>query len=248
MRKTHRGKSSQEPAKKTERVVKEKFKEQRASALADKPIYPLNDKQKEYFEAIRTKDLIVATGYAGTSKTYVATCLAADAFYKGEIHTIVLARPAVSGSQSLGFFSGSSNEKMMNWTMPLVNVLYQRLGRTVVDLAILEGNIQLQPLETIKGMSYGKGVWVIADEVEDCTIEEIKSIVTRNGGAKMILCGDVLQSALHEQSGLAIFADILYDSDALQEYAALIEFNSYEHIVRGKLCKNLIVAFDKAGY
>jgi phosphate starvation-inducible PhoH-like protein len=174
--------------------------------------------------------------------------LAADAFYKGEIHTIVLARPAVSGSQSLGFFSGSSNEKMMNWTMPLVNVLYQRLGRTVVDLAILEGNIQLQPLETIKGMSYGKGVWVIADEVEDCTIDEIKSIVTRNGGAKMILCGDVLQSALHEKSGLAIFADILYDSDALQEHAALIEFNSYEHIVRGKLCKNLIVAFDKAGY
>jgi phosphate starvation-inducible PhoH-like protein len=248
MRKTHRGKSRQEPAEKTERVVKEKFKEQRASALANKPIYPLNDKQKEYFEAIRTKDLIVATGYAGTSKTYVATCLAADAFYKGEIHTIVLARPAVSGSQSLGFFSGSSNEKMMNWTMPLVNVLYQRLGRTVVDLAILEGNIQLQPLETIKGMSYGKGVWVIADEVEDCTIDEIKSIVTRNGGAKMILCGDVLQSALHEKSGLAIFADILYDSDALQEHAALIEFNSYEHIVRGKLCKNLIVAFDKAGY
>jgi phosphate starvation-inducible PhoH-like protein len=248
MRKTHRGRNRQEPAEKTERVVKEKFKEQRASALANKPIYPLNDKQKEYFEAIRTKDLIVATGYAGTSKTYVATCLAADAFYKGEIHTIVLARPAVSGSQSLGFFSGSSNEKMMNWTMPLVNVLYQRLGRTVVDLAILEGNIQLQPLETIKGMSYGKGVWVIADEVEDCTIDEIKSIVTRNGGAKMILCGDVLQSALHEKSGLAIFADILYDSDALQEHAALIEFNSYEHIVRGKLCKNLIVAFDKAGY
>lgn len=248
MRKQHRGRNRQEPVEKTERVIKDKFKEQREAALASKPIYPLNDRQREYFEAIRTKDLIVATGYAGTSKTFVATSLAADAFYKGECNKIVLARPAVSNSQSLGFFAGDANTKMAIWLMPLLSVLYQRLGRTVVDLAILEGNIQLQPLETIKGMSYGKGTWVIADEVEDCTIAEVKSIVTRNGGAKMILCGDVLQSALNEESGLAIFADILYNSDALQEYAALIEFDSYDHIVRGKLCKNLIVAFDKAGY
>jgi phosphate starvation-inducible PhoH-like protein len=248
MRKTHRGRNAQHPAEKEERVIKDKFKEQRAEKLEAKPIFPLNDRQREYFEAIRTKDLIVATGYAGTSKTFVATSLAADSFYKGECQRIVLARPAVSNSQSLGFFAGDLNQKMSVWLMPLLSVLYQRLGRTVVDLAIQEGNIVMQPLETIKGMSYGKGTWVIADEVEDCTIEEIKSIVTRNGGAKMILCGDVLQSALHEKSGLAIFADILYNSRPLQEYATLIEFDSYDYIVRGKLCKSLIVEFDKAGY
>jgi phosphate starvation-inducible PhoH-like protein len=248
MRRTHRGRKAQQPVEKEERVIKDKFREQRAEHLEAKPIYPLNERQREYFEAIRTKDLIVSTGYAGSSKTFVATCLAAEAFYKGECNRIVLARPAVSNSQSLGFFAGDANTKMSIWLMPLLTVLNQRLGKTVVDLAIQEGNIVLQPLETIKGMSYGKGTWVIADEVEDCTIEEIKSIATRNGGAKMILCGDVLQSALKEDSGLAIFADILYNSRALQEYAALIEFDSYDHIVRGKLCKNLIIEFDKAGY
>lgn len=230
------------------RVIKEKFKEQRTQLLNSKPIVPLNERQSEYFEAIRTKDLIVATGYAGTSKTFVATSLAADAYYKGEINKIVLARPAVSNSQSLGYFSGDSNEKMRNWLLPLLTVLYNRLGKDVVDIAIKDGDIQLQPLETIKGMSYGKGTWVICDEVEDCTIQEVKSIVTRNGGAKMILCGDVLQSALHEQSGLAIFANILRNSNKLQESAVLIEFDSYEHIVRSKICKDLIVAFDKAGF
>lgn len=230
------------------RVIKDKFKEQRETTLKNKPVVPLNERQIEYFEAIRTKDLVVATGFAGTSKTFVATSLAAEAFYKGEINKIVLARPAISGSQSLGFFSGDSDEKMFNWLMPMINVLNQRLGKAVVDIAIHDGDIQLQPLETIKGMSYGKGTWVIADEVEDCTIEEIKSIVTRNGGAKMILCGDVLQSALHERSGLAIFADILKKSPRLQENATLIDFDLHEHIVRGKLCKDLIIAFDKAGY
>lgn len=130
----------------------------------------------------------------------------------------------------------------------MLSVLYQRLGKTVVDLAIEEGNILLQPLETIKGMSFGKGVWVIVDECEDCSVDEVKSIVTRHAGCKMVLCGDVLQSALHEKSGLAVFADILAKSPRLQESAALIEFDEYEHIVRGKVCKDALIAFHKAGF
>lgn len=248
MRKTHRGRSKQEPLVKEERVIKEKFKEQRASALATRPIHPLNERQADYFEALYTKDLVVSTGHAGTSKTFIACCLAADAFYKGDAHQIVLARPAVSNSNSLGYFSGDVDMKMRNWSMPMLSVLYQRLGKTVVDLAIEEGNIILQPLETIKGMSFGKGVWVIVDECEDCSVEEVKSIVTRHAGCKMVLCGDVLQSALHEKSGLAVFADILAKSPRLQESAALIEFDEYEHIVRGKVCKDALIAFHKAGY
>ena len=248
MRKLHKGKTAQKPAVREERVVSDKFKAERAAALNNKPIYPLNERQQEYFEAIRTKDLILALGYAGSSKTFVACCMAADAFYKGEANTIVLTRPAVSNSKSLGFYGGDKNQKQMNWSMPMISVLYQRLGKAVVDLAIEEGNIQLQPLETIKGMSYGKGTWVIGDEIEDVEILEMKSIITRHAGCKMILCGDIMQSALHERSGLAIFADILYNSPRLQESMALIEFDSPEHIVRGKVCKDAILAFEKAGY
>ena len=237
-----------EPSEAKGRVIKDKFKEERKQEVACKPVYPQNERQAEYFQAIREKDLVVATGYAGTSKTYIATCLAADAFRVGEIDKIVLARPAISGSQSLGFFSGDANEKMRNWLTPLLSVLYQRMGRDVVDLAIAEGNIVLQPLETVKGNSYGKNTWVIADEIQDCTIEEIKSIATRSAGCKMILCGDVRQSALHEDSGLRIFTDVVKNNPILKESVALIEFDSYEHIVRSKLCKNLIIAFDRAGY
>jgi phosphate starvation-inducible protein PhoH and related proteins len=235
-------------SKNNERVIKEKFKEERMATIVAKPIYPMNERQAEYLQAIKEKDLIIATGYAGTSKTYLATCLAADAFRTGEINTIVLARPAVSNSQSLGYFSGDANQKMINWLMPLLSVLYQRMGRAVVDLAISEGNIILQPLETVKGMSFGKGTWVICDETEDCTIDEVKSITSRSGGCKMILCGDILQSALHEDSGLKIFANIVRNSPRLRDSVALIEFDSYEHIVRSKLCKDLIISFEKFGY
>lgn len=230
-----------------EREIKEKFVEKRAILVQAQAIYPLNERQQDYFDAIKTKDMVVVTGYAGTSKTFVATCLAADAYRLGEIKQIVLARPAISNSQSLGFFSGDADAKMTNWLMPMLSVLYKRLGKAVVDLAISEGNIVLQPLETVKGMSYGKGTWVIADEVQDCEIEEIKSLTTRAGGCKMILCGDIRQSALKKESGLAIFAGILRSNRRLQESIAFIDFDSTEHIVRSKLCKELIIAFDKAG-
>ena len=231
-----------------ERVVKDKFLAVARKEVKLKAIVPLNDRQEEYFEALRTKDLVVASGMAGTSKTFVACCFAADAYKAGTINKIVLARPAESSSKSLGYAKGDNTEKMMQWVMPMISVLYTRMGKAVVDLAIMEGNISLQPLESIKGMSYGKFTWVIADEVEDCTIDEIKSIVTRNGGAKMTLCGDVSQSCLKESSGLRALIDIVKSSPRLQENAAHVDFDSYDHIVRSKLCKDFIMAYDKAGY
>lgn len=231
-----------------ERVVKAKFLAVAREEVKLKAITPLNERQEEYFEALRTKDLVVASGLAGTSKTFAACCFAADAYRAGEINKIVLARPAESSSKSLGYAKGDQTAKMMQWVMPMISVLYTRMGKAVVDLAILEGNIILQPLESIKGMSFGKYTWVIADEVEDCTIEEIKSIVTRSGGCKMTLCGDVSQSCLKETSGLLALMKIIEGSPRLQESAALIDFDSYDHIVRSKLCKDFIIAYDKAGY
>lgn len=229
------------------RVIKEKFLISAREDVTQKAIFPMNDKQKEYFEALRTKKLVIATGYAGTSKTFVPTCFAADAYHCGEIKKIVLARPAVSESKSLGFSKGDVNEKMKAWISPMLSVLNERLGKTVVDLAIEAGNIVLQPLESIKGCSFGKDTWVICDEVEDCTIKEIKSIVTRSGGCKMTLCGDITQSALSEKSGLAIFKKIVEANPRLTEEVSLIDFNEYSYIVRSKLCKELIIAFEKAG-
>lgn len=180
--------------------------------------------------------------------TFLPSSIAADMYHKGEVNKIILSRPAVSDARSVGFFSGSKNDKMLNWVMPMIDVLCQRLGKPVVDLAIAEGNIELVPLETIKGRSFSKDVFVICDEAEDCTIEEIKSIVTRNANCKMVICGDIEQSALKSDSGLKILLDILEKSPELEEYIGIVDFNEYSDIVRSKICKNMIIAFHKAGY
>lgn len=232
----------------SERIIKEKFKTARAETINEKPLVAMNERQAEYIDAIHNKNLVIATGYAGTSKTYIATVIAADKFRTGEISKIYLCRPNVSNSQSLGFFSGDVNSKLRNWLMPIISVLYQRMGRAAVNIALEAGDIELLPLETIKGMSFNSHCMVLVDEAEDLTIDEVKCITTRAGGCKMVLCGDTRQSALFEKSGLAIFSEIVANSKNLSDNISHINFNDYSHIVRSKLCKELIIAFDKAGY
>lgn len=166
------------------RVIKEKFQEERKQVP---PLRPMNERQAEYIDLINTKSLVIATGLAGTSKSFIPTVMACDKWRKGEIDRIYLSRPATSESASLGMFKGTLQEKFSPWLLPVLSIMYDRLGRNVVDLASASGDISFISLETVKGMSFGKNTFVLVDESEDITIKEAKSLVTRQGGGTKVL-------------------------------------------------------------
>ena len=224
-----------------ERAIREKFIEERVLP----PLRPLNDKQVKYIQLISDKKLVVATGYAGTSKTYIPTVMACDAYRKGEINKIFLCRPAMSESKSLGYFAGDLETKAKHWLLPVLSIMYERLGKEVVEIAIRSGDIQFIPMETIKGMSFGKGTFIIVEECEDVTVKEAKSILTRQGGGTMILAGDIGQSALNEKSGLKFIVDMIAKYPELEKTTGVIDFNDVDDIVRSKECKAWIVAMSK---
>ena len=224
-----------------ERAIREKFIEERVLPS----LRPLNDKQAKYIQLISDKKLVVATGYAGTSKTYIPTVMACDAYRKGEINKIFLCRPAMSESKSLGYFAGDLETKAKHWLLPVLSIMYERLGKEVVEIAIRSGDIQFIPMETIKGMSFGKGTFIIVEECEDVTVKEAKSILTRQGGGTMILAGDIGQSALNEKSGLKFIVDMIAKYPELEKTTGVIDFNDVDDIVRSKECKAWIVAMSK---
>lgn len=224
------------------RVVKQKFAEERKNVP---PLKPMNDLQAEYIRLINTKSLIIATGFAGTSKSYIPTVMACDKWRAGDIDKIYLSRPAVSESKSVGFFKGSHIEKMSIWLLPILSTMYERLGKNIVDLAIASGDIAFIPLETIKGMSFGKSTFVIVDESEDITIKEAKSIVTRQGGGTMVLAGDLEQAALNEKSGLAWLKKMVEKNACLEDTTGFVDFNRPSDIVRSDACKAWILAMRR---
>lgn len=225
--------------------VKEKHLDKRLEEISAKAIKPMTPKQKYYIEMINDWSIptILSTGYAGTSKTYLPTAIGADMLRLGKVDKLVFSRPAISNSKSLGYYGGTLIEKSMNWLLPVLDVLYERLGRNNVEYYIKVGAITFVPLEVIKGYS-ANNCFFIVDEAEDLTIEEAKKVITRQGqNCKMVLCGDVSQSELKEKSGLKYLVTMSKKYDNLT--LGLVDFNDTADIVRSDAVKQWIIAFNE---
>lgn len=227
--------------------VKEKFKQDRENRVNSNPLVPMNNLQKEYIKQIYDKSLVIATGYAGTSKTYIPTVIACDMLQLGQIDQIYLSRPNISNSKSLGYFSGDVVEKLSVWMGPVLSTMKDRLGHETLNIYIKRGDIQFIPVEVIKGFSFRSGQFVLIDEAEDLSVDEAKKAVTRCGGGKMVLCGDILQSELKEKSGLRWLAEMVHKYPELQSHTGIIDFNRASDIVRSRECKEWILAMRKEG-
>jgi len=230
---------------KKERKPKAKFQEQREEEIKSNPLVPLNDKQRDYIRMMDDPEcaLIIATGYAGTSKTFIPVVKACEWYRTKQIDKIVFTRPNISNSKSLGMFKGDLIEKISNWLMPVLNILRERLGDAVLEIAIKRGDISFVPMEIIKGYSAEDCVFIV-DEAEDISMDEAKKIVTRQGkNCKMVLAGDISQSELKSQSGLRHLLNMANKYDTLK--VGIIDFNNINDIVRSDQCKQWVIAYRK---
>lgn len=220
--------------------IKEKFKVEREETVKSNPLRPLNQKQALYIKMLEEKPIVVATGFAGTSKSYVPTVLAADKFKLGLINKIIITRPAISSSKSVGFFTGSHTEKMQVWLAPVVSILKERLGHAAFEIALAQQDIEFLPLEVVKGLSVNDA-FMLCEESSDLTKEEVIKLVTRMGrNSTLVLAGDVRQSELKEQSGLAWLAHFI-ERHNMQDVFGHIDFNSVDDIVRSDAVKKFLV-------
>lgn len=226
-----------------QRVIPEKHLEDRKEKFVS--VKPMNELQAEYIRMCNECSIVIATGFAGTSKTYIPACIAAEKWYMNEISKIYLIRPAVSSSKSLGFFSGSVVEKSKHWLAPVLDTLYEKLGRNVVDLAIERGDIVCVPLEVVKGRSM-KDCFIICDESEDLSVAEFVKVVTRIGeNATLVFSGDILQTDLKEKNGLTLAIEMAKEDPNLPW--GFVDFNRPSDIVRSKAARDAILAFRRKG-
>lgn len=224
------------------RVIKEKFLEEREESIKAKPLVPMNAKQREYIRLLNEKSCVIATGFAGSSKTYIPTVMAADLLKTGKINKIIVTRPAVSSSKSVGYFKGSDVEKMSVWLNSVIPVFKERLGAAGLEIALAAKNIEFVPLEVIKGMSINDA-WVLAEESSDLTKDEVIKLVTRMGrNSKLVLSGDIRQAELKGDLGLKWVADFVNRHRNLQENFGFVDFGDVNDIVRSDAVRQFIVA------
>jgi len=142
-----------------------------------------------------TQNIVVATGPAGTGKTYLAMLAAIKAFRLGHCERIILTRPAVGvDDEKHGFLPGDLNSKMEPWTRPLFDVLREYYSAKEVTAMLENQTIEISPLAFMRGRTF-KNAWIIADEMQNATPSQMKMLMTRIGeNSKIVITGDVEQT------------------------------------------------------
>ncbi|CAN5289595.1 PhoH family protein [soil metagenome] len=167
--------------------------------------------QREYLEHIRTRDLCFGIGPAGTGKTYLAVACAVEALERSAVRRIVLVRPAVEAGERLGFLPGDMSQKVDPYLRPMYDALYEMMGFERVARLIERNAIEVAPLAFMRGRSLNDS-FVILDEAQNTTIEQMKMFLTRIGfGSRAVVNGDVTQTDLprNVRSGLRHAVEVL---------------------------------------
>lgn len=200
------------------------------------------EQQRKYISELKTKDLVFATGPAGTGKTYLAVAVAVASLLKHEVERIVLSRPAVEAGEKLGFLPGDLRDKIDPYLQPLYDALHDMLAAEEINSYIEKGMIEIAPLAFMRGRTLKESI-VILDEAQNTTPTQMKMFLTRLGeGSKMVVVGDLSQTDLERgiQSGLQDAVARLKNLDEI----GIVEF-SEKDIIRHPLLIKIIKAYEK---
>lgn len=168
---------------------------------------PRNQNQELYLQKIQNpkKSIVFAVGPAGTGKSFLAVLHGIKLLQEGVIDKIVVTRPAVSVDEDLGFLPGTINEKMAPWTRPIFDVFEEYYRASEVADMLAEGIIEIAPLAMMRGRTF-KNAYIIADECQLCTPNQMKMLLTRIGeNSRMVVTGDLAQADRGADNGLRDF-------------------------------------------
>src|SRR5881397_839897 len=214
----------------------------RQRSFGRRTVQPKSVNQRRYLEAIEKYDMVFGIGPAGTGKTYLAVAMAISALLAKRVNRIILARPAVEAGERLGFLPGTLQDKIDPYLRPLYDALYDMLDPEKVDRYLEKSVIEIAPIAFMRGRTLNDS-FVILDEAQNTTSEQMKMFVTRLGfNSKAVITGDITQIDLpnHARSGLLQAVDILKNVEGL----SFCWFDEGD-VVRHHLVQRIIRAYEE---
>lgn len=210
--------------------------------LKRRVIRALTPGQHRYIKALQQYDIVFGIGPAGTGKTYLAMAMAVSHLAQEQVGRIILVRPAVEAGERLGFLPGDIAQKFDPYVRPLWDALYEMLEAEKIRRYLETGIIEIAPLAFMRGRTLNNA-FVILDEAQNTTIEQMKMFLTRLGfDAKAVITGDVTQIDLppNTLSGLVHVQRILRDI-----YGIEFIFFDEGDVVRHELVQKIIRAYEQ---
>jgi len=171
--------------------------------------FPKTPGQCTYLRSIQSpKPIIIATGPAGSGKTLLACQEASIRVAKRQYETVICTRPIVAVGEDLGYLPGDIDNKMEPWAVPMIEIFEQTLSH-----GQLNSRVRVEPLGFMRGRTF-KNTFIIADEMQNSTPNQMKMLLTRIGdNSKMLILGDIEQSDIETCNGLENILDLINGVD-----------------------------------
>jgi phosphate starvation-inducible PhoH-like protein len=199
------------------------------------------DGQARYVQAMKSHDVVICVGPAGSGKTYLAVGWAVNLLRSGQIKKIVLVRPAVEAGERLGYLPGDLVAKISPYLRPLFDALADIMDAETVKKYMENDIIEILPLAYMRGRTLSQAC-IILDEGQNATTAQMKMFLTRMGmNSKIIVTGDMTQTDLPRtiRSGLVDAVHRLRDVEGLS-----IIYLDQSDIVRNPLVTRIVKAYE----
>jgi PhoH-like ATPase len=183
-------------------------------------IKPRNDRQALLYHLLNDKSIncITVGGKAGTGKSLITFLAACEQAIRGNDYgALLIYKPIIEvGGRGLGYLPGDMDEKMAPWQDAIFDNLKLLVGgeeknngdkdkdfdaaekkqyspQRIIEDLIKNKIIEIKPTSYIRGRSLNNS-FIIADEAQNLTLQEVKTLITRVGeNSKIVLLGDIEQ-------------------------------------------------------
>jgi phosphate starvation-inducible PhoH-like protein len=202
----------------------------------------LSDKQKEFFASIEKNTITIATGPAGTSKTFTACYAAIKSLSSASpINKIILTKPIVEAGENLGFLPGSVDEKMAPYMESFVTTFHKIIGKPMFEKLKESDRIEMRPVAYMRGSTFNNA-FMILDEAQNMNFHQLMTYITRLGeNSRMVICGDVSQHDIkHNLVALPEFQKMIQDVNSIGTF----NFEKKD-IVRNKIIIDIVEKYEE---
>ena len=198
--------------------------------------------QQAYLDAIRSHEITVSIGPAGTGKTFLACAMAVKALRERQVTRVILSRPTIEAGEKLGYLPGDLMEKVDPHFRPLYDALQEFLGISRFQQLLRQGTIEITPLGYMRGRTFNEA-FIVLDEAQNTTDKQMRMFLTRMGyGSRVVVTGDRTQIDLPpaQDSSLFTLRKVLGEIERM----AFIDLGEKD-VIRHELVRRIIQAYER---
>ncbi len=201
----------------------------------------LRDKQRELINIMDNSDVVVVTGPAGTSKTFIDSYYAIRSLRDHLYEKVIFTKPVQEAGEKLGALPGDVESKIDPYYESFRISMLKMIKQENLEKLLEKNYIEFRPLAYMRGATFDNTLMIL-DEAQNADIRQLMLFITRMGlDSKVIISGDVHQYDIRNYHvAFPFFVEMVSDIEGVSVFGF-----TREDIVRNKILIEITERYER---